>query len=72
VRGRLTANLGFDGIEFGDPAQRLGCDRRVGGLRHLVSLAAREAANARSDNPTFLVGRERTVEGMRLAGVPEG
>jgi TolB-like protein/Flp pilus assembly protein TadD len=32
----------------------------------------REAANARSDNPTFRVGRERTVEGMRLAGVPEG
>jgi tetratricopeptide (TPR) repeat protein len=32
----------------------------------------RDAANARSDNPTFLVGRGRTVEGMRLAGVPEG
>jgi hypothetical protein len=26
---------------------------------------------ARSDNPTFLAGCERTIEGMRLAGVPE-
>ena len=25
-----------------------------------------------SDNPTLLAGRERVVEGMRLAGVPEG
>jgi TolB-like protein/Tfp pilus assembly protein PilF len=32
----------------------------------------RDATNARSDNPTFLAGRERTIEGMRLAGVPEG
>jgi tetratricopeptide (TPR) repeat protein len=27
---------------------------------------------ARSDNPTFLVWRDRAIEGMRLAGVPEG
>jgi tetratricopeptide (TPR) repeat protein len=26
----------------------------------------------RSDNPTFLAGCERTIEGMRMAGVPEG
>jgi tetratricopeptide (TPR) repeat protein len=32
----------------------------------------RDATNARSDNPTFLVGCERTIEGMRMAGVPEG
>jgi hypothetical protein len=32
----------------------------------------RDATNARSDNPTFLAGRDRTIEGMRLAGVPEG
>ena len=32
----------------------------------------RDATNARSDNPTFLAGRERLIEGMRLAGVPEG
>ena len=25
-----------------------------------------------SDNPTYLAGRERICEGMRLAGVPEG
>jgi len=28
--------------------------------------------NAPSDNPTFLAGRERIYEGMRMAGVPEG
>jgi len=27
---------------------------------------------ARSDNPTYLAGCERTIEGLRLAGVPEG
>ena len=25
-----------------------------------------------SDNPTYLAGRERVYEGMRIAGVPEG
>ena len=29
-------------------------------------------ANVPSDNPTYLAGRERVCEGMRLAGVPEG
>ena len=32
----------------------------------------RYRANAVSDNPIFLAGRERTYEGMRMAGVPEG
>jgi len=32
----------------------------------------RDAINARSDNPTLLAGRDRTIEGMRMAGVPEG
>jgi hypothetical protein len=32
----------------------------------------RDATNARSDNPTFHAGRDRAIEGMRLAGVPEG
>jgi tetratricopeptide (TPR) repeat protein len=32
----------------------------------------RDASNARSNNPTFLAGRDRMIEGMRLAGVPEG
>ena len=27
---------------------------------------------APSDNPTYLAGRERIYEGMRMAGVPEG
>jgi TolB-like protein/Flp pilus assembly protein TadD len=29
-------------------------------------------AGAFGDNPTYLAGRERTYEGMRMAGVPEG
>ena len=32
----------------------------------------RDITNAWSDNPTYLAGRERVIEGMRLAGVPEG
>jgi tetratricopeptide (TPR) repeat protein len=32
----------------------------------------RDASNAHSDNPTFLAERDRAIEGMRLAGVPEG
>jgi hypothetical protein len=32
----------------------------------------RDASNARSDNPTFLGWRDRAIEGMRMAGVPEG
>jgi hypothetical protein len=30
------------------------------------------ATKARSDNPTFLAWRDRAIEGMRMAGVPEG
>jgi hypothetical protein len=29
-------------------------------------------AGAYSDNPVYLAGRERLIEGMRQAGVPEG
>jgi tetratricopeptide (TPR) repeat protein len=32
----------------------------------------RDIASAWSDNPTYRAGRERVIEGMRLAGVPEG
>ncbi len=32
---------------------------------------ARLRAGARSDDPTYLAGRERTYEGLREAGVPE-
>ncbi|MEO8316731.1 MAG: hypothetical protein ABJA75_02200 [Bradyrhizobium sp.] len=31
----------------------------------------RYRVNALSDNPVYLAGRERSCEGMRLAGVPE-
>jgi TolB-like protein/class 3 adenylate cyclase/Flp pilus assembly protein TadD len=33
---------------------------------------SRFRANVPSDNPTYLAGRERFYEGMRVAGVPEG
>jgi tetratricopeptide (TPR) repeat protein len=32
----------------------------------------RDATKGLSDNPAFLAGRDRSLEGMRLAGVPEG
>jgi tetratricopeptide (TPR) repeat protein len=32
----------------------------------------RDVTSAWSDNPTYLAGRERSIEGMRLAAVPEG
>jgi TolB-like protein/Flp pilus assembly protein TadD len=32
----------------------------------------RASSNVWSDNPTYLAGRERNGEGMRMAGVPEG
>jgi hypothetical protein len=32
----------------------------------------RDIATAWSDNRTYRAGRERVIEGMRLAGVPEG
>ena len=44
------------------------------GLRSIQALpfAACVAAILSSDNPTFVAGRERNIEGMRMAGVPEG
>jgi TolB-like protein/Flp pilus assembly protein TadD len=36
------------------------------------STTRRFRAGALGDNPTYLAGRERTYEGMRMAGVPEG
>ena len=32
----------------------------------------RDATNAMIDNPTHLALRDRTIEGLRMAGVPEG
>ena len=47
--------------------------RRRRGLRSTrLSPSAAIRANAPSDNPTYLAGRERIYEGMRMAGVPEG
>jgi len=37
---RLPAELRLDGIEFADPAQRLGGYRRSGGLSNIIELAA--------------------------------
>jgi hypothetical protein len=34
--------------------------------------AAPNHAGAQSDNPVYLSQRERIIEGMRMAGVPEG
>ncbi len=43
------------------------------GLRLMPSFTVRRYADdARSDNPTYLAQRARILEGMRLAGVPEG
>ena len=43
------------------------------GLRSTrLSPSRRFRANVPSDNPTYLAGRERFCEGMRMAGVPEG
>ena len=32
----------------------------------------RDVTSSFSDDPTFLAGRERSITGMRMAGVPEG
>jgi hypothetical protein len=32
----------------------------------------RDATSTWNDNPTYLAGRDRAIEGMRMAGVPEG
>lgn len=43
------------------------------GLAYFADFTIRRyRANAPSNNPTFLAGRDRAIEGMRLAGVPEG
>jgi hypothetical protein len=58
---------------FGSPAaqQKYFTGPAVGaGLRLYVGQIYRDGTS--SDNPTFLVQRERVYQGMRLAGVPEG
>jgi hypothetical protein len=39
---------------------------------HFTIRRYRDVTFANSDNPTYRAGRERLIEGMRLAGVPEG
>ena len=48
----------------------LQCKRDLRSIRTLPSRRFR--AGAASSNPTFLAERERIIEGMGLAGVPEG
>jgi hypothetical protein len=45
---------------------------RAGLAIHPGFTIRRFRVGALSDNPTYLVARERTYEGMRLAGIPEG
>jgi hypothetical protein len=44
----------------------------IPGLRQGSREAMPENRVSESDNPAYLAGRERSCEGMRLAGVPEG
>ena len=44
----------------------------VQGALHYRFTINRFRASAACDHPAYLAGRERTYEGMRLAGVPEG
>jgi hypothetical protein len=39
---------------------------------HFTIRRLRDVTNARIDNPTTFAGHDRTIEGMRMAGVPEG
>jgi tetratricopeptide (TPR) repeat protein len=47
-------------------------ETRVGHTLDPTFTIQRFGAGLESDNPIFLAGRERIVEGMRKAGVPEG
>ena len=66
-------------ISFSPPRWRISVGwmrrgpRSKRGLRSTrLSPSRRFRTNAPSDNPTYLAGRERIYEGMRMAGVPEG
>ena len=45
---------------------------RAGLELHPSFTISRYRESAACDHPAYLAGRERTYEGMRLAGVPEG
>jgi TolB-like protein len=80
LRRSIEANRNFPQAHFylaaalahlGDLAEALAATRA--GLELLPSFTiSRYRASAACDHPAYLAGRERTYEGLRLAGVPEG
>jgi class 3 adenylate cyclase len=75
-RGRI-ANTAGDSVlaEFGSAVDAVECAVRVQTALELDPTFAirrfRNVTSAFADNPTFLAGRERSIIGMRIAGVPE-
>jgi hypothetical protein len=82
MRRSLDANRNYSATHFGLAAAlaRLG---RLDEARAFVNAGLaldprftirryRDVTYSNSDNPTYRAGRERLIEGMRLAGVPEG
>jgi TolB-like protein/Flp pilus assembly protein TadD len=76
----LEANRNFPNAHFllavalallGEPDQARAAAKAGSALNPGFTIHAYRS-NAVSDNPTYLAGRERIYEGLRLAGVPEG
>jgi tetratricopeptide (TPR) repeat protein len=80
LRRSLEANRNFPGAHFNLAAAlallgSLGEAQvvaKTGLVLNPTFTIRRFRINPPSDNPMYLAGRERLVEGMRLAGVPEG
>jgi hypothetical protein len=80
LRRSIETNRNFPQAHFylaaalahlGELAEALATARA--GLELLPSFTiSRYRASAACDHPAYLAGRQRTYEGMRLAGVPEG
>jgi TolB-like protein/Tfp pilus assembly protein PilF len=82
MRRSLDANRNYSATHF-DVAGALAQLGRLDEARAFVNAGLaldprftirryRDVTYANSDNPTYRAGRERLIEGMRLAGVPEG
>ena len=82
MRRSLDANRNYSATHF-DLAGALARLGRLDEARASVSAGLaldprftirryRDVTYSNSDNPTYRAGRERLIEGMRLAGVPEG
>jgi TolB-like protein len=82
MRRSLDANRNYSATHF-DLAGVLGRLGRLDEARasvgaglsldpHFTIRRYRDVTFANSDDPTYRAGRERLIEGMRLAGVPEG